>query len=153
MRNRFIAEKLKRRWMVWGVGYFKPPGETLSRKPRAVASQQWDSGRVAVPRARDRGWGGLCDHHSQHRGQDRESPRCFGSHPPALRVCPMGMHVRRAGGWVQPLPSSPAEQQKERVSPFFPPFSLRACCLTKPSVTLLFFFSSSFCTKRSIITK
>lgn len=153
MRNRFVAGKLKRRWTVWGVGYFKPPGETLSRKPRAVASQRWVSGWAAVPRAssqqsQGQGLGGTRggrtqnDHPSLHRGQDRASPSCFGSHPPprSPRSSPRGTRTSGVlgGGHSHCCPWRHSSRKKS-LTLLFSPFSLRACCLTKPLVTLDFF--------------
>lgn len=153
MRNRFVAGKLKRRWTVWGVGYFKPPGETLSRKPRAVASQRWVSGWAAVPRAsswqsQGQGLGG-----TRGDGHNTTTPAYTGAKterapavsaavlPPAPRDPAPGVHAHQAcwgaAAVTAVLDGTAAER---RVSPFFfSPFSLRACCLTKPLVTLDFF--------------
>lgn len=136
MRNRFVAGKLKRRWTVWGVGYFKPPGETLSRKPRAVASQRWVSGWAAVPRAssqqsQGQGLGGTRGGTDTKRppqptqGPRQSEPQLFRqpSSPQIPEIQPQGYtHIRRAGGRPQPLLSLTAQQQKEESHPPF--FSL-----------------------------
>lgn len=138
---------------MWGLGYFKPPGESLSRKPRDVASPRWVSGSAMVPRAncqRSRGqWlrGDSMTTTASIWAKTEQAPGVLADMP-LKRSYPRGyVHIK-----LQPLLSLTAEQQK-RVSPFFfcPPFSLRACCFTKPLVTLD--FSSSFCTKHSTITK
>lgn len=94
MRNRLIAGKSKRRWIVWGVGYFKPPGEILSRKLGAkscgfLAVDFWLSCGPQSQLPVEPGTGavrGQCDHNSLHEGQDRASPRYFGSRSPTSKL-------------------------------------------------------------------
>lgn len=157
MRNRLIAGKSKRRCIAWGVGYFKPPGEILSRKPGAKscgflavdfwlscgprASSQWSQGQ------------GLCRDSvtttACMRARTGQAPGILAATPPPPSSC---SHTHQASwGTAAATAVLDSRAAERRVSLFFSPFSLRACCLTKPLVTLD--FSSSFCTKCGIITK
>lgn len=142
-----------------GVGYFKPPGEILSKKPGIkscgfLAVDFWlccgpqsqlpaEPGTGAV--------GGQSDHKSLHEGQEKASPGILAA-VPHLQTPVSGVHTHQAS-WRTAAATAVLDSRaaERRVSPFFSLFSLRACCLTKPLVTLD--FSSSFCTKCSIITK
>lgn len=139
-----------------GSRLFQTPGEILSRKPGAkscgfLVVDFWLHCGSQSQLPAEPGTGAVRRDSVTNPAYKRASPRYFGSCPPTSRLLYQEYtHIRQAGGWQQPLLSLTAEQQKEESHPFFS-FSLRACCLTKPLVTLD--FSSSFCTKCSIITK